>query len=49
MIVAAGEQLTANGTDSNSSRADEIIAENKLPEGFTRVSDGRYTLQPEAI
>lgn len=47
VIVAAGEQLT--GTDSDSSRADEIIAENKLPEGFTRVSDGRYILRPEAI
>lgn len=48
VISAAGEQLTGN-IDSDNSRADEIIAENKLPEGFTRIPDGRYILRPEAI
>lgn len=47
VIVAAGERLI--GTDSDSSRADEIIVENKLPEDFMRVSEGRYILRPEAI
>lgn len=48
VISAAGEQLTGN-IKSDNSRADEIIAESKLPEGFTRIPDGRYILRPEAI
>lgn len=48
VISAAGEQLTGNA-DSDNSRADEIIAENKLPQGFTKIPDRRYILRPEAI
>lgn len=48
VISAAGAQLTGNA-DSDNSRADEIIAENKLPQGFTKIPDGRYILRPEAI
>ncbi|KAI1083267.1 glycoside hydrolase family 47 protein [Whalleya microplaca] len=30
-------------------KADEIIAEKRLPKGFTRIPDTRYILRPEAI
>ena len=48
VVSAAGEKVMGD-IDSDNSRADEIIAENKLPEGFTRIPDGRYILRPEAI
>ncbi|KAI5861777.1 glycoside hydrolase family 47 protein [Durotheca rogersii] len=34
---------------TDTARADAIIKERGLPKGFTRISDGRYLLRPEAI
>lgn len=48
VLSAAGEQPTGD-FDSDVGRANAIIAENRLPEGFTRIPDRRYILRPEAI
>lgn len=48
VLYTAGEEATGD-FDSDIGRADAIIAEQRLPEGFTRVPDGRYILRPEAI
>lgn len=48
VISAAGEQPTGD-LGSDISRANTIIAEKRLPEGFTKIPDGRYILRPEAI
>ena len=41
--------LEKAGQDASNSNADEIIAQKKLPEGFTEMNDRRYILRPEAI
>ncbi|KAL1862843.1 hypothetical protein Daus18300_008340 [Diaporthe australafricana] len=48
VISAAGEQPTGD-IESDISRANQIIADKRLPDGFTKVPDGRYILRPEAI
>ncbi|KAI3397402.1 hypothetical protein diail_10853 [Diaporthe ilicicola] len=48
VLSAAGEQPTGD-IKSDITRANNIIAEKRLPEGFTKVPDGRYILRPEAI
>lgn len=47
-LFAAGEQPTGD-FETDLSRAEAIIAKNRLPEGFTMIPDGRYILRPEAI
>ncbi|KAH9909338.1 glycoside hydrolase family 47 protein [Xylariomycetidae sp. FL2044] len=44
VLERAGEEML---TDMK--RADEIIAERRLPKGFTQIPDTRYILRPEAI
>ncbi|KAH8675733.1 family 47 glycoside hydrolase [Xylariales sp. PMI_506] len=44
VLEGAGE-----GLNGNISRADDIIREHRLPQGFTKITDARYLLRPEAI
>jgi mannosyl-oligosaccharide alpha-1,2-mannosidase len=48
VLYTAGEAATGN-FDSDIGRANAIVTNNRLPEGFTKVPDGRYILRPEAI
>lgn len=48
VLHTAGEGATGD-FDADVGRADAIISEKRLPEGFTDVPDGRYILRPEAI
>lgn len=48
VVLAAGETPTGN-FDQDIALADKIIAEKRLPKGFTSIPDRRYILRPEAI
>lgn len=48
-VLYAAEEEATGDFDSDIGRADAIISEQGLPEGFTKVPDGRYILRPEAI
>lgn len=48
VLYTAGEVATGD-FDSDVGRANAMVSEQRLPEGFTKIPDGRYTLRPEAI
>lgn len=49
VLRSAGESVTGGDLDEMLKKADEIIAANRLPKGFTSIPDRRYILRPEAI
>lgn len=48
VVVDAGETITRD-FDKDIAKADAIVADKRLPRGFTAIRDGRYILRPEAI
>ncbi|ROW13215.1 hypothetical protein VPNG_04880 [Cytospora leucostoma] len=48
VVLTAGEKLTG-ALAEDIALADKIIAEKRLPRGFTGIPDRRYILRPEAI